>query len=153
VLTRLNLPDFLWLWRIAAWSMGLSLTAYGCLAVSGVLIGAGRRRWLDLRPMTGIRLLHSGLGLSLVFLVLLLLAVGLVGTYGHYGNLGHSVHLPVGLTVVILVLTSAWSAKQIHPQRPWARPLHVSLNMVLLIGFAAVTWTGWQVVQKYLPPA
>ncbi|MEL6903697.1 MAG: DUF4079 domain-containing protein, partial [Cyanobacteria bacterium J06606_4] len=24
----MDLPSFLWLWRIAAWSMGLSLTAY-----------------------------------------------------------------------------------------------------------------------------
>jgi hypothetical protein len=101
--------------------------------------------------MPWLRWLHVGLGSILVFLVLLLLSVGVVGTYGHFGTLGHSAHLPMGLAVVALVLTSAWSAKQIHPQRPWARPLHVSLNGILLVGFAAVTWTGWQVVQKYLP--
>jgi len=28
-----NLPSFLWLWRIAAWSMGLTLVGYGLLAL------------------------------------------------------------------------------------------------------------------------
>lgn len=136
--------------------MGLSLTAYGCLALSGLMLVALRRHWLPPSVKTPnlsrwLRPLHYGLGIILVFLVLLLLTVGLVGTYGHFGNLGHSIHLPVGLAVVALVLSSAWSASQIHPQRPWARPLHLSLNAVLLVGFAAVSWTGWQVVQKYLP--
>jgi hypothetical protein len=87
----------------------------------------------------------------MVGLVLLLLAIGLVGTVGHYGNLGHSAHLPAGLIVVGLTLVSAWSATQISPQRPWARPLHVSINAILLLGFVFVTLTGWDVVQKYLP--
>lgn len=87
----------------------------------------------------------------MVGLVLLLLAIGIVGTLGHYGNLGHSPHLVAGLTVVVLVLISAGSATQISPKQPWARPLHISTNLALLIGFAAVSLTGWSVVQKYLP--
>jgi len=31
----MDLPSFIWLWRIAAWSMGLSLTTYCLLAASG----------------------------------------------------------------------------------------------------------------------
>ncbi|NEQ88363.1 MAG: DUF4079 domain-containing protein, partial [Moorea sp. SIO2I5] len=31
----MNLPSFLWLWKIAAWSMGLSLCAYVLLAITG----------------------------------------------------------------------------------------------------------------------
>ncbi len=148
-LLDLHLPSFLWLWRIAAWSMGLSILAYGLLAVSGTwmltrrLTRQGRPAW--------VRSLHYAIGITMVGLVLLLLAIGLVGTLGHYGSLGHSAHLPFGLAVVGLTLFSAWSAVQISPQRPWARLLHVGTNAILLLGFVAVSITGWQVVQKYLP--
>ena len=145
---ELNLPSFLWLWKIAAWSMGLSVFAYCLLAGSGVWLFYGRNhksRSAWLRPF------HWITGAVMVCLVLLLLAVGLVGTIGHFGSLGHSPHLVAGLSVVGLVLVSAWSATQIHPKRPWARSLHVSTNIVLLFGFIFVSWTGWEVVQKYLP--
>lgn len=102
-----------------------------------------RPKWL--RP------LHYSVGGVLVTLVVLLLGIGIVGTLGHYGNLGHSVHLPAGLTVVILTLLSAWSATRISPKRPWARPLHIGTNIILGIGFVAVSLSGWIVVQKYLP--
>lgn len=145
----MDLPSFLWLWRIAAWSMGLSLTLYGLLALTGGALWYGRQaqsprhRWL--RP------LHYSLGGLLVSLVLLLLSIGIIGTLGEHGSLGHSWHLPMGVGVVLLVLASAWSATRIHPKRPWARPLHVSLNGLLLLAFLAVTYSGWQVVQPYLP--
>lgn len=87
----------------------------------------------------------------MVALVLLLLSIGLIGTLGYYGSLGHSPHLPAGLLVVGLTLLSAWSATQISPQRPWARKLHLGTNLVLFVGFAFVSLTGWSVVQKYLP--
>jgi hypothetical protein len=144
-----NLPSFIWLWRIAAWSMGLSVTAYLLLAVTGGWLWLGRKptrsrpKWL--RP------LHYTVGGILVTLVLLLLAIGLVGTIGYYGTLGHSVHLPAGLTVVALTILSAWSATRIGPKRPWARSLHVGTNVVLFLGFLAVSLSGLSVVQKYLP--
>lgn len=86
----------------------------------------------------------------MVGLVLLLLGIGLVGTIGHYGNLGHSPHLIAGVLVVALVVLSAWSSTQINPKRPWARSLHITTNIVLFFGFAFVSLTGWDVVQKYL---
>lgn len=145
----MNLPSFLWLWRIAAWSMGISLTVYSVLALTGGWMVWSRQsrqprpRWL--------RFLHLGLGTVLVLLVMLLLSVGIIGTLGHYGTLGHSFHLVAGIGVVGLVLLSAWSASQIGSGRPWARSLHVGTNGLLFLGFAWVSWTGWQVVQKYLP--
>ncbi|NJR65926.1 MAG: DUF4079 domain-containing protein [Leptolyngbyaceae cyanobacterium CRU_2_3] len=148
-LLSLNLPSFLWLWRIAAWSMGLSLAIYVLLMATGGWLAFSRvnshprPKWL--RP------LHYVMGGTLVGLVLLLLAVGLVGTVGYYGGLGHSPHLPAGLAVVSLTLLSAWSASQMSPKRPWARSLHVGTNIALFIGFALVSLTGWLVVQKYLP--
>ncbi len=145
----MNLPSFLWLWKLAAWSMGISLLAYLLLALSGGWIVYARRNQKQ-RP-SWLRPLHYWLGGSLVVLVLLLLAIGVVGTLGHYGNLGHSSHLPAGLSVVCLVLFSAWSATQISPKHPWARPLHVGANITLLVGFTVVSLTGWTVVQKYLP--
>lgn len=145
----MDLPSFLWLWRIAAWSMGLSVTLYTVLAISGGVLRFARTKRRS-RPKW-LRPLHYTLGGFLVFLVLLLLAVGLVGTLGYYGNLGHSVHLPAGLTVVALTLISAWSATRISPQRPWARSLHVGTNVALFLGFIAVSLSGWSVVQKYLP--
>jgi hypothetical protein len=128
--------------------MGLSLTAYAMLAATGgwmLYARQGKQRrpgWL--RP------LHYGIGAVMVTLVLVLLFIGIVGTLGYYGNLGHSVHLPAGIIVVSLTLISAWSATRISPQRPWARSLHVGVNIGLFFCFALVGLTGWDVVQKYL---
>ncbi|WP_040655613.1 DUF4079 domain-containing protein [Rubidibacter lacunae] len=144
----MDLPSFLWLWKIAAWSMGLVLTAYVALAATGMSIALARKakrprpRWL--RP------LHYGIGGTMVALVLLLLSIGVVGTLGHFGTLGHSLHLAAGLTAVVLVLVSAGSATQIGPKHPRARSLHVGINILLLLGFTWVGLTGWTVVQKYL---
>ncbi|MEH2106489.1 DUF4079 domain-containing protein [Nostoc sp.] len=153
----MNLPSFLWLWKIAAWSMGLSLLAYLMLAITGVWMF--RARTLQQFPIItpfiggnkGVRSLHYTMGISMVSLVLLLLAIGIVGTFGHFGSLGHSSHLIAGLIVVALVLLSAFSATQISTSRPWARPLHIGVNIILFVGFAWVSLTGWIVVQKYLP--
>ncbi|PSO46889.1 MAG: DUF4079 domain-containing protein [Cyanobacteria bacterium SW_9_44_58] len=144
----MDLPSFLWLWKIAAWSMGLSVTVYGILAGTGIGLyyfraqKSPRPKWL--RP------LHYTFGIILVSLVLLLLSIGIVGTLGHFGSLGHSPHLIAGLLVVGLVLLSAGSATQISPKRPWARSLHVTANAILFFALAYVSWTGWTVVQKYL---
>ncbi len=131
--------------------MGLSLGAYGLLAISGLTLWNARRRQHP-RP-AWIPLAHRGLGISLVLLVLFLLAIGLIGTLGHYGSLGHSWHLPAGLTVVTLVFTSAVTGWRIHPKQPQMRRLHITSNLLLALGFLAVSWSGWTVVQKYLPPS
>ena len=147
--TDFNLPSFLWLWRIAAWSMGFAIAGYLLLFLSGSTILYSRvmrsRRPVWLRP------LHMIIGGITVLLVLLLLFIGLIGTIGHYGSLGHSSHLIAGLLVVFLMLLSGWSALQISPKRPWARTLHLRTNILLLGGFIFVSITGWDVVQKYLP--
>lgn len=145
----LNLPSFLWLWKIAAWSMGLALATYGVLFFSGLGILSTRIN-RQARP-AWLRKFHIISGIVLCSLVLLLLAIGLIGTIGYYGSLGHSPHLIAGLTVVVLVLLSGWSATQISLQKSWARLLHVGINLTLLVGFIFVSLTGWQVVQKYLP--
>ncbi|ARI81480.1 MAG: DUF4079 domain-containing protein [Microcystis aeruginosa K13-05] len=144
----MNLPSFLWLWKIAAWSMGFTLFAYFLLAVSGVnmgyrrLAGQSRPKWL--------RSFHLLSGLIMVALVLILLGIGLVGTIGHYGSLGHSSHLIAGLSVVFLVFVSAISGLNITTRPPLARSLHIGTNLLLFLGFLFVTLTGWDVVQKYL---
>lgn len=129
--------------------MGLSVFAYLLLAVTGSWM-AYQRNAHQPRPQW-LRPLHYSIGSIMVTLVLLLLAIGLVGTLGHYGSLGHSAHLLAGLVVVWLTLLSAWSATQISPKSPWARRLHVGTNLALFLGFVAVSWSGWSVVQKYLP--
>jgi uncharacterized oligopeptide transporter (OPT) family protein len=93
---------------------------------------------------------HRSSGVVLLLLVLLLLVIGLVGTLGHYGDLGHSVHLPLGLLVVGLVLASAATAAQILQDHPTARQTHVLINGGLFLALALVSWSGWTVVQKYL---
>lgn len=145
----MNLPSFVWLWKIAAWSMGFSLLAYLLLAVTGIWILRTRTNRQP-RP-SWLRSLHYMIGGSLVLLVLLLLAIGVVGTLGHFGSLGHSSHLPAGVIVVGLVLLSGVSATFINAQRPWLRSLHVGTNIVLFLGLIWVSLTGWDVVQKYLP--
>ena len=146
---RVNLPSFLWLWKLAAWSMGLSILAYILLALTGINLFS-KRNSRQPRP-NWLSRAHYITGWVMVGLVLLLLAIGLVGTLGHYGSLGHSGHLIAGCSVVALVLLSAGSATQISPTQDWARAVHVGTNLVLFVGFAWVSLTGWQVVQKYLP--
>ncbi|MBD2484673.1 DUF4079 domain-containing protein [Planktothrix sp. FACHB-1365] len=145
----MNLPSFLWLWKIAAWSMGCSVFAYFVLAMTGGWMLYSRQSKQP-RPKK-LRTLHYFVGGGMVCLVLALLAIGLVGTLGYYGSLGHSIHLAAGLIVVSLVLGSAWSATQINPKNPWARSLHISLNIGLFFAFTAVSLSGWVIVQKYLP--
>ncbi|MCC5638053.1 DUF4079 domain-containing protein [Nostoc sp. CHAB 5844] len=153
----MHLPSFLWLWKIAAWSMGLSLLAYVMLAVTGIWMWQARTSMslpsFPGLPVSrgGVRSLHYTMGISMVSLVLLLLAIGIIGTLGHFGSLGHSSHLSAGLIVVFLVLLSAISATQITPRRPWVRTLHITVNILLFAAFAWVSLTGWTVVQKYLP--
>lgn len=137
--------------------MGLSILAYVLLATSGGWM-VWRRKFKppEADPPNPISLgmlrsLHYFLGWILVALVLLLLGIGIVGTLGHYGSLGHSPHLIAGLIVVALVLFSALSASQISAERPWAKRLHISINALLFLGLSWVSWTGWTVVQKYLP--
>ncbi|QDZ39449.1 DUF4079 domain-containing protein [Euhalothece natronophila Z-M001] len=144
----MDLPSFLWLWKIAAWSMGLSVTVYGILAGTGIGLYYFRRQKSPRPPW--LRPFHYIMGITLVILVLLLLSIGIIGTLGHFGNLGHSPHLIAGLTVVGLVLLSAGSASQISAKRPRMRQLHVTTNAVLFLALAYVSWTGWDVVQKYL---
>ncbi len=143
----MDLPSFIWLWRIAAWSMGLALVAYAIQAVTGAIMAlyhhprSVQRTW---------RRSHVTVGIVFVSLVLALLAIGIVGTLGHFGSLGHSPHLAAGLTVVVLTLLSAFSAWRISPQRPYMRGVHVSTNIVLCFALLWVLLTGWDVVQKYL---
>lgn len=145
----MHLPSFIWLWRIAAWSMGLAIAGYLLLAVSGGTMLV-KRRSRQSRPQW-LRPLHYGLGIVFVILLLILLSIGVVGTLGHFGSLGHSIHLPFGLSVVALGLGSAWSATRIGPKYPWARKLHVGLNALLFFDLVAVGLSGLSVVQKYLP--
>jgi len=153
----LNLPSFLWLWRIAAWSMGFTLLCYGIQAVTGwhiartrCSLGTDSDSSRTVLVLGGLSFLHRLSGVALLLLVLLLLLIGLVGTVGHYGNLGHSVHLPLGLLVVGLVLASAVTAGQIINGNESARTLHVFINGGLFFALALVSWSGWAVVQKYL---
>jgi hypothetical protein len=145
----MHLPTFLWLWKIAAWSMGFALVAYLLLAVSGGWMFVSRQQ-RNQRP-DWLPPFHYLTGAVMAGLVLLLLAIGIVGTFGHYGSLGHSPHLIAGLIVVDLVFLSAWSATQISPTKPWARSLHIGTNLLLCIAFIFVSLSGWSVVQKYLP--
>jgi len=144
----LDLPSFLWLWKIAAWSMGGAIAFYGLLLLSGTWMFYGRAARIGRPPW--LRNAHYFSGIIIIFLVLLLLVIGVVGTVGYYGDLGHSNHLWSGLLVVALVLLSAWSANQINSRNTWARSLHIGTNLALFIGLAFVSLTGWEVVQKYL---
>ena len=157
----MNLPSFLWLWKIAAWSMGLSLVAYAILAFTGIWMLRTKTRdgnhvtfidWMwRIGSPRNLGNFHYFMGWCLVSLVLLLLLIGIIGTLGHFGSLGQSSHLFAGLTVVILVLISAGTALLIRTGYDWARKIHVATNIVIFFAFAWVSFTGWTVVQKYLP--
>ncbi|WP_019508391.1 DUF4079 domain-containing protein [Pleurocapsa sp. PCC 7319] len=144
----MDLPSFLWLWKIAAWAMGGTIAFYLLLLFFGSWMFYGRVTRIGRPPW--LRNAHYISGIIIVFLVFLLLAIGIVGTVGYYGNLGHSSHLWAGLFVVWLICLSAWSANQIDVHNTWARSLHISVNAILFVGLAYVSWTGWSVVQKYL---
>ncbi|MGK7907192.1 MAG: DUF4079 domain-containing protein [Synechococcus sp.] len=146
----MHLPSFIWLWRIAAWSMGWTMSLYLGLLVVGLLLRRQRlnrsvpyRKWL--------RQLHVGAGLVMVLLIVVLLTIGIVGTLGHFGSLGHSWHLPAGLTVVGLAIASALTGRRIKPKHPNTRTIHLSVNGALAFALLLVLASGWSVVQKYLP--
>jgi len=138
--------------------MGLSLLAYAIQLLTGLLFRSlaspqpsAQRSPEAVAGLSGqIRSIHWVTGWILVGLILLLLAIGVVGTVGEFGHLGQSVHLFAGSAVVALVLGSAGSSLLI-PHQPWARSLHLTLNFILLVALAWVSWSGWAVVQKYLP--
>lgn len=144
----MDLPSFLWLWKIAAWAMGGAIAFYLFLLLSGSWMSVGRISRIGY-PLL-LRNAHYVGGIIIIFLVFLLLAIGVVGTVGYYGSLGHSSHLWAGLLVVWLTTLSAWSANQITGGNSWARSLHITINAILLFGLVYVSWTGWEVVQKYL---
>lgn len=144
-----DLSQLLWLWMIAAWSMGLACLTYLALGVTGA--GFLVNRWRHRPRPAWLRPLHYTLGIVLVLAVVVLLSIGLAGTWKHYGSFGHSWHLPAGLTVAMLVFLSAGSAMAISPKRSWSRRLHVGANIALFLGLIAVSLTGWGVVQQYLP--
>jgi peptidoglycan biosynthesis protein MviN/MurJ (putative lipid II flippase) len=148
----MDLPSFIWLWKIAAWSMGLSLAAYVILAVTGFWMYRRRSQGQtsSISPVF-IEGMHYFMGICMATLVLLLLAIGIIGTLGHFGSLGHSSHLFAGFVVVGLVFVSAIAALQIKADVPGARRLHLTTNIILFIAFCWVSLTGWFVVQKYLP--
>lgn len=127
--------------------MGLSLLAYLLLGITGIGLFS-LRHFKRSRP-SWLRMAHYITGLVMVSLVLFLFAIGLGSTLALYGTVGRSQHLIAGLSVVVLVLLSAGSATQISPKRPWARTVHVSINIVLFVGFTWVLLTGWEAVQKY----
>lgn len=128
--------------------MGGAIAFYLLLSISGALMFYGRVASIGRPPW--LRNAHYIGGIIIVFLVLLLLAIGVVGTVGYYGSLGHSPHLWAGMFVVALISLSAWSAHQINSHNSWARSLHIWTNGILFLGLAYVSWTGWDVVQKYL---
>lgn len=128
--------------------MGGAISFYLLLLASGALMFYGRAARVGRPPW--LRNAHYVSGIIIVFLVLLLLAIGIVGTIGYYGSLGHSSHLWAGLFVVGLITLSAWSAHQINVSNSWARSVHISVNAILFVGLAYVSWTGWEIVQKYL---
>ncbi|MGF1577075.1 MAG: DUF4079 domain-containing protein [Cyanophyceae cyanobacterium] len=144
----MDLPSFVWLWRWAAWSMGGVILLYGLLLITGLKIFQQHRAWFS--SGSAVRWIHITLGILLVGLVLELLAIGVVGTLGHFGSLGQSVHLGAGVGVTGLTLLTAWHGWQ---GRQWqsSRGIHLVLNGVLAVALIGVSWTGWQVVQKYLP--
>jgi Protein of unknown function (DUF4079) len=128
--------------------MGFSLSAYGCLVLTGIEMAHARHSHTP-RPIW--RSVHIVFGLALVTLVLGLLVIGIVGTLGEYGSLGHSFHGLAGGMVVGIMLLSVGAALQIQKGYAWARTAHITLNGLLGLAFLGVLWTGWSVVQKYLP--
>ncbi|MEM6500607.1 MAG: DUF4079 domain-containing protein [Cyanobacteria bacterium P01_C01_bin.89] len=151
------LPDFMWLWRAAAWSMGGAMVAYVILAGSGFFIFRWIRQPANLPEeqrrgaIATLAMVHMGFGVVMVLLILFLLAIGVVGTLGHFGSLGHSVHLPIGILTVQLTLVSAWSAMQILQGKSWARRVHLISNGGIAIALLLALISGWSVVKKYLP--
>lgn len=146
--------------------MGFTIAAYILLALSGLWLGwrarvveqATNLGSTDLGDTAepevghGLRVVHLILGAAIIFLVLFLLAIGLVGTLGHFGSLVQSPHFAVGLTVVGLTIAAAVTGLRISPDRRYSRAIHRTIDVALCVALVIVTYTGWDVVQKYLPP-
>jgi|GEM_PF-1329119 len=136
---------------ITAFSMTLAVFLYIGLGVLGIALRRLRLRHGE-ASWGWLRYIHYGLGITLVLTILELMTIGILGASTYEGTAGHSSHLPAGLLVAGLTLGSAWAASRVHPKRPWARPLHVSINGMLFLALSAVSWTGWTVLQdNYIP--
>jgi hypothetical protein len=145
--------------------MGFTIAAYILLAVSGLWLGwrarvspvddgdsANLGEIADSEVGRGLRVVHLVLGIAIIFLVLFLLAIGLVGTLGHFGSLIQSPHFAAGLIVVGLTIAAAVTGLRISPDRHYSRAIHRTIDVALCVALVIVTYTGWDVVQKYLPP-
>jgi hypothetical protein len=141
--------------------MGFTIAAYILLALSGLWLGWRTRAVVHSTDLSetadsevgqGLRVVHLILGAAIIFLVLFLLAIGLVGTLGHFGSLIQSPHFVVGFVVVGLTIAAAITGLRISPERRYSRAIHRTIDVALCVALVIVTYTGWEVVQKYLPP-
>ena len=106
----MNLPSFIWLWKIAAWSMGFSVLAYLLLATTGVWM-FGTRTKSTPQP-SWLKFLHYVLGASLVGLVLL---SGASATLIHVKPWAWSVHIGTNITLfagLVWVSLTGWNVVQ-----------------------------------------
>jgi hypothetical protein len=89
-------------------------------------------------------------------LLLALMVLGSIGgmtaTYLITGKLILNPHLIAGLSMTGLIAISASLAPLMRGGVKWARPLHLTLNLVLVGLFISQAATGIQLVQKLLNP-
>ncbi|PIG90988.1 DUF4079 domain-containing protein [Gloeocapsopsis sp. IPPAS B-1203] len=75
---------------------------------------------------------------------------GIIITYLSAGEIPVNAHLFVGLAMTALIAISAAFAPLMQRGNNWARYLHISINLCLLIFFSWQLITGLQIVQELL---
>jgi threonine/homoserine/homoserine lactone efflux protein len=75
---------------------------------------------------------------------------GMVATYTLFHKLFVSSHLILGLTSVATVAIAASLAPLLQQGKEWARLLHITVTVTLMVLVLAQTYTGLQIVQKLI---
>ena len=127
----MDLPSFTWLWRIAAWSMGISITLYFSLAIVGIFYRMQRLR-RKLYYWRWLRYLHYGLGVLFVFFVY----CGDFGSLWQFGSL--------------LALARRFGGSDSHfsicmDSKSYSPPTSLGQNLAFGIEYCFVCWLGFSI--------
>jgi hypothetical protein len=96
---------------------------------------------------------HSKIGAVLLGLFILGGIIGLIATYLGTGKILTSPHGIIGLLMMVLIGITASLAPAMRRQAPWARIVHISIGITLLVLYLGQILSGGQIIQSIMNAA